>query len=148
MPHAKRVGRTVSVSRNVIHVFRMLRCYSPRLFQIRWRSANIHRQRDRQSFRRARSAAVIDGHRKLQIVCPPIRPEGEGWLREKKLLTRLFPVLGRGANIQHGISKGEEQTKGQTCLSPGTISSSDRRSQEVADCLSPYSPKRERGDRK
>jgi hypothetical protein len=33
------------------------------------------------------------------------------------------------------------QTKGQTILSPGTISSSDRRSQEVADCLSPYSPR-------
>jgi len=40
MPYAKRVGRTVSVSRSVLRVFRMLRCYSPRLFQIRWRGAN------------------------------------------------------------------------------------------------------------
>jgi hypothetical protein len=48
---------------------------------------------------------------------------------------RVFPCVP-------WAKKFKLETKGQTILSPDTISSSDRRSQEVADCLSPYSPYR------
>ena len=46
----------------------------------------------------------------------------------KMVIFRVFPCVP-------WAKKFKLQTKRQTCLSPDTISSSDRQSQEVADCL-------------